>query len=40
MAAAQQLRDVSVAAARATPVNPQRITVHPVEPDPRRAAGA
>lgn len=37
--AARQLCDVAVAAAGAAPVEPQRVTGHPVEPDPWRTAG-
>lgn len=37
--AARQLGDVAVAAARAAPVEPQRVSGHPVEPDPWRTAG-
>lgn len=32
--AARQLGDVTVAAAGAAPEEPQRVTGHPVEPDP------
>lgn len=38
--AARQLGDVAVVAAGAAPVEPQRVTGHPVEPDPGGTAGA